>query len=341
MPITIRDVAQQAGVSKSTISRYLNGRYECMSLETRQRIARVIAELGYRPNAVARSLKQKRTHTVGAIVANILNPFSTSIIRGVEDYCKKHGFNLILCNADDDPVKEREYIEMLTAKQIDGLIINTTGGNNPLVKEVNASVPVVLIDRKAPEMGLDTVTVDSDLGARLAIGHLVGLGHRRIAMFTLPCDQVSPRLERVRGYQAALAEYNIPFRPELLVETDTQLETVTAKVRELLARAPGERPTAIFGANNLMTMAIVKALKRLGVAIPRDMAVIGFDDWEWAELIDPPITVVAQPVYDMGIKAAAVLIKRIKAGKPPKKPATVVFAPQLVVRASCGELLNA
>ncbi|MDR3559837.1 MAG: LacI family DNA-binding transcriptional regulator [Negativicutes bacterium] len=335
MPITIVDVARQAGVSKSTVSRYLNNKYECMSGETRERIAGVIAELDYHPNAVARSLKQKKTHTVGAIIANILNPFSTSVIRGIEDYCKKSGFNLILCNADDDPTKEKEYIEMLTAKQIDGLIINTTGRNNDIVCAVNQSLPVVLIDRKVPEINIDTVAVDNIKGAALAITHLVRQGYRRIAMFTLPYDSISPRRERVQGYRQALAEHGIAFQSELLVETAPEAETVREKLLALMAGS--REPLAIFGMNNLMTMAIIKALKKMNVNIPRDIALLGFDDWEWAELLDPPITVVRQPTYQIGWRAATLLIKRAKSRGRQQRPSLVVFEPELVARRSCRE----
>lgn len=338
MEITINDVARAAGVSKSTISRYLNGRYEGMSDETRERIAGIVAELDYRPNALARSLKQKRTHTVGAIVANILNPFSTSVIRGVEDYCKQSGFSLILCNADEDPQKEKEYLEMLTDKQIDGLIINTTGRNNDLITAINRKMPVVLIDRKVPEINADTVCVDNIGGSAAGIDHLLRLGHRKVAMFTLPCDDVSPRLERVQGYKQALAAGGVPFTPHLLVETEPQEEAVQRELAALLAG--GEKPTAVFGANNLMTIAVIKALRRLNVAIPGGMAVLGFDDWEGAELVEPPVTVIAQPTYDIGVKAAALLLNRIKTGKAKKKPyrpSHALFQPTLVIRKSCGE----
>ena len=306
-----------------------------MSAETRERIAGVIAEMDFRPNALARSLKQKRTHTLAAIVANILNPFSTSVIRGAEDYCKKSGMNLILCNADEDPRKEREYIEMLLAKQVDGLIINTTGHNNQLIKAVSANTPVVLIDRKVPEIQCDTVSVDGMGGSRLAIGHLVGLGQRRIAMLTQPFANISPREERVQGYKAALAEQGLVFDPALLVETDPEETVVTQKIKALIDAK--ERPGAIFCGNNLIAMAAVKALKRLGLSMPKDIAVLGFDDWEWAALIDPPITVVAQPDYKMGSKAAAMVIKRIKTGKIGEKPSIVIYQPELIVRKSCGE----
>lgn len=335
MPVTIKDVAARAGVSKTTVSHYLNGRYDSMSKETKENIAQVVEELGYRPNALARSLKQKKTHTVGAIVANILNPFSTSMIRGVEDYCNQHGFSLILCNADEDPIKEREYLEVLADKQVDGLIINTTGHNNELVKSLNLHLPVVLIDRKVPEINTDTVTSDSRKGVQLMIDHLIRQGRREIAFFTMPCQEVSPRLERVFGYKQALATHGIACKPHLLVETALDEASIISAIKTVLA-APVP-PAVIFGANNLMTMAVVKALKNLAVAIPQDIAVVGFDDWEWAELIDPPVTVVSQPTYAMGQEAAALLIKRLKSKKNRRKPAVILFDPELVVRKSCGE----
>jgi LacI family kdg operon repressor len=338
MSVTIAEVARIAGVSKSTVSRYLNGLYDHMGADTKERIAQVIAELDYRPNALARSLKQKRTHTVGAIVANILNPFSTSIIRGIEDTLKEAGFNLILCNADDDPAKERDYVNTLVDKQIDGLIINTTGCNNELIAQVNQHTPIVLIDRKVPDIHIDTVTVDSAKGVRQAVDHMIALGHTRIAMFTLPYDHVSPRLERVRAYQAALAAHGLPIREEWLVQTTAEEEAILGNLQLLLtAEAGADKPTGIFCANNLITMSVMKAIKKLGIAIPGEIAVLGFDDWEWAQLIDPPVTVVAQPVYDMGNKAAALLLKRMKGGRSSKKPITIQFEPQLLKRKSCGE----
>lgn len=335
MPITISDIAVQAGVSKSTVSRYLNERYDCMSQGTRDRIAAVIEATGYRPNALARSLKQKKTHTIAAIVANILNPFSTSVIRGIEDYCQQAGFNLILCNADDRPAKERQYVDILDAKQIDGLIINTTGKNNPLLAAISQKMPVVLIDRKAPELQCDTVTVDSAAGVKAAIDHLVRQGRDKIAMLTLPYRAVSPRLERVQGYREALGANGIPYREDWLLETDATEAAVEKTLAALFARP--DKPSALFGVNNLMTMAIVKVLKRLKLKVPQDVAVIGFDDWEWAAQIEPPVTVVAQPAYDMGKKAAALLISRLQGKKPDRKPAVVMYKPELIVRKSCGE----
>jgi len=307
-----------------------------MSAETRKRISAVISELDYRPNALARSLKQKKTHTIAAVIANIMNPFSTSVIRGAEDCCKDSGFNLILCNADDNPGKEKEYLEILMAKQIDGLIINTTGHNNPMLKEVTARIPIVLIDRKAPELNSDTVTVNNLQGVKLAIDHLIHLGYMNIAMFIQPLQGVSPRWERVEGYKQALARHGLPYRPELLFETDFAAENVTACLNTFLGMGLA-KPLAVFSGNNLMTMAIIKALKAMGLAFPADLAVIGFDDWEWAPLLDSPVTVVSQPAYEMGRKAAAMLIARLKGKKNARKPSLIVYEPELIIRKSCGE----
>lgn len=306
-----------------------------MSPETRERIALVIAELEYRPNALARSLKQKRTHTIAAIVANILNPFSTSVIRGAEDCCKKAGMNLILCNADDDPAKEKEYVEMLLSKQVDGLIINTTGFNNLYIKDVSMHTPVVLIDRKVPEIQCDTVAVNGSAGSRIAVDHLLKLGHRRIVMFTLPYQGISPREERVEGFKQALSLHSLPMDPWPVIETEADEQLIAGHIARLMKAS--NAPSAIFGANNLITMAAIKAIKTLKLAIPEDIAVIGFDDWEWAPLMETPVTVVAQPTYAMGEKAAATLLKRIKSGKLNKKPVLIVYEPELIPRKSCGE----
>lgn len=335
MPVTISDIASQAGVSKSTISRYLNGRYDCMSISTREKISEVIAAADYRPNALARSLKQKRTHTIAAVVANIMNPFSTSMIRGIEDFCQQAGFNLILCNADDQPVKEKSYLEMLLAKQVDGLIINTTGQSNDLMRSVCSQMPVVLIDRRVPELACDTVTLDNIKGVGLLIDHLVSLGRRDIALFTLPFEAVSPRSERVRGYKDALERHGIAFNPDLLIESSTNEFAVREQLTALFAR--GLKPNAVFGFNNLMTIAIIKAVKAMGLVIPDDIAVIGFDDWEWAPLIQPPVTVVDQPAYEMGSQAATFLIARIQGKRVGKRPVVSVFEPKLIIRSSCGE----
>ena len=339
LAVTINDVARAAGISKSTVSQYLNGRFEFMSFETRQKIKQVIEDLDYRPNALARSLKQKKTHTVAAIVSSILNPFMTNTIRGAEDFCKEKDFNLILCNADDDPDQELSYIQTLAAKQIDGVIISTTGRNNQALKTMNLSgMPVVLFSRHVPEIGADTVCVDNRRGIELGIRHLMAHGHRKIAFFVLPHSDspVTPRRDRAQAYCDLIKEYGLECQPEWLVETANDEAVLNARLDELLSGSTS-RPTALFGANDLMTMSLVRVLANRGLRIPQDMAVLGFDDWEWAPYLQTPITVVAQPSYEMGRRAMERLILRIQGKSGDVAPVLEYYAPELIVRNSCGE----
>lgn len=338
MSVTINDVARKAGISKSTVSQYLNGRFEFMSEETQQRIRNIIADMEYRPNALARSLKQKKTNTVAAVVSSILNPFMTNTIRGAEDYCKESGFNLILCNADDDPRQELEYIHTLESKQIDGMIISTTGRNNEALKELNRSgTPVVLFSRHIPELGVDAVTVNNRRGMEMGIRHLIAQGHRQIAFFVLPYREtpVTPRRERAQAYIDLMVEYDLPVRADWLVETSNE-EAILSKQLDCLLEGPGLKPTALFGANDLMTMSLVRLLANRRMRVPEDMAVIGFDDWEWAPYLSPPITVVAQPSYEMGRRATERLVQRIQKKLEPG-PVVEYYEPELIIRRSCGE----
>ena len=295
--------------------------------------------MGYRPNALARSLKQKKTHTLAAVVSSILNPFMTNTIRGAEDFCKEAGFNLILCNADDDPRQELTYLHTLASKQIDGLIISTTGRNNEALRDLNLNgTPVVLFSRYVPEIGVDTITVDNKLGIRLGIRHLMSLGHRKIAFFVLPYLEIpaTPRRERAQAYRDLLVEYDLPRDESWLVQIDCEENLLTEQVDRLL-QASDNRPTAIFGANDLMTMSIVRVLVKKGIRVPQDVAVIGFDDWEWAPYLNPSITVVAQPSYAMGRRAIERLVGRIKNQYGDVGPELEQYEPELIIRRSCGE----
>lgn len=311
-----------------------------MSVETRNRIQEVIAEMEYRPNALARSLKQKKTHTIAAVVSSILNPFMTNTIRGAEDYCKEAGFHLILCNADDDPQQELDYLHTLASKQVDGILISTTGRNNAVLQEMNGSgTPVVLFSRHVPDIGVDTVTVDNRAGIGMGIRHLMAQGHSRIAFFVLPYSErlVTPRRERAQAYQDCLREAGLPFHAEWLVETSNEETVLGARMDRLLQGRPEMRPTALFGANDLMTMSLVRLIKNKGLRIPEDMAVMGFDDWEWAPYLLPPITVVAQPSYEMGRRATERLVQRIRGQLTDSPPLLEYYEPSLIMRSSCGE----
>lgn len=340
MSPNINDVAQKAGVSKSTVSQYLSGRYEYMGADTRERIKEIIESIGYRPNALARSLKNKSTNSVAVIVSSVLNPFFTSIIRGAEDYCKKAGFNLILCNADGDPAKEREYIETLLPKQIDGFLIATTEQNNDYIRNVDKHTPVVLAGRNVPDIGTDAVSVNNFSGISMGVEHLLSLGHRKIALFVLPYSTIkaTPRSERVQAFKTVIKNRDHPGIIDWIVEVENDEELIRQKANELLSLGEN-RPTAFFGANDIMTITLFKVLKQMGVKLPQELALIGFDDWEWAALLDPPISAVAQPTYQMGYDAAELLVARINNKNILPKPQIAVYEPTLVARRSCGEEL--
>ena len=198
--ITMADVAKHANVSKSTVSQYVNKRFDYMSKETKNRIEETIRVLDYRPNILARSLKQKSTTTIGVIVANILHTFSSQIIRTVEDICNEADFHVMVCNADDDPIKEKKYIEMLRAKQVDGIIILPTGVNIDLYKEmVHSKYPVVFVDRTVPDVPIPSVMLDNEKAGEIAVQHFIDNGFERIGIITNIIKNVTPRKERVKG----------------------------------------------------------------------------------------------------------------------------------------------
>ncbi|MDY0393562.1 LacI family DNA-binding transcriptional regulator [Virgibacillus halophilus] len=206
--VTISDVAKHAGVSKSTVSQFLNKRYDYMALETKDKIEKAIEELKYHPNMMARSLKVKSTKTVGVIVANILHEFTTQIIRAIEDVCQQVDFHIIVCNADDDPMKEEKYITMLYGKQVDGIIIFPTGGNIELYKRLqDYNFPIVFMDRFIPEIGIDSVLLDNEMASAMAIEEFVNRGYQSAGIITTSViKNVTPRLERISGYKKSNCE---------------------------------------------------------------------------------------------------------------------------------------
>ncbi|GAB7387849.1 LacI family DNA-binding transcriptional regulator [Bacillaceae bacterium] len=340
--VTMADVAKKAGVSKSTVSQYLNKRYDYMSEKTRQKIEQAIKELGYQPNFVARSLKQKRTFTIGVIVANILHAFSTQVIRAIEDVCQQNDFHVIVCNADDDPGKEKKYIDMLRGKQVDGLIVFPTGGNVGLYSAlVEQNFPLVFMDRIVEGLSVDTILLDNHKAAYLAVQHFIAKGHRRIGMLTTSLlRHVTPRLERIEGYKRALRDHGIPVREEYV--KGLEIGELQGAMAQMLALE--EPPTAILAGNDLTLMEILKFAKERGVRIPADLALIGIDDVPFAGIYTPPLTTVAQPAFAMGKQAASILLEKIRGAHEEEgaegagedaRPRIFRYEPELIVRRSC------
>lgn len=325
---TIYDVARRAEVSPATVSRVVNG-HANVDPALADRVRRAMRELDYRPNAVARNLRRSRTTLWAVIIPDIGNPFFTSLVRGVEDVAQGAGYSVVLCNTDDDPGKEDQYVNAALAEQMAGVIISPSGRATHVNRLVDARVPVVVIDRQLRDARADTVLVDNEHGAELATTHLIEAGYQRIACITGPRD-VFTAARRLRGYQRALREHGRAFHEDMVRYADFREEGGYRAMASLLTVQP--RPDAVFAGNNLMTVGAVECLVDSGVAVPAEVGVVGFDDVPWAHLVRPSLTTVAQPTYELGRTAAQLLSQRI--AEPDRAPSTITLETKLQIRDS-------
>lgn len=328
--VTIIDVARAAGVSKTTVSRYLSGQYYALSESTRAKIKEVIEQLHYRPNQMARGLKRDRSYLIGMVVADITNPYSTAVLRGAEDVCKKKGYSMMICNTDNDPAKEREYIFMLQSHRIDGLVINTTGHNNEFLRELaNDRIPVVLVDRKVPELGFDTIGLDNEQATKEVLHFILKQGYKRIALFSEPLAGISSRQERATVFTSVLTQYGYAHD---LYEVDLHSpEQLNKKLDHFLKQTEGNK-RAILAANGVVMLKLIRTLQLKGIKIPEDLAVAGFDDTEWTPLIGSGITTIAQPTYQIGVTAMERVFQRLEGDTSPAQ--NIAFSGKLIVRGS-------
>lgn len=333
MPVTLRDVAEQAGVSPMTVSRVINGGTS-VNVKTRERVQKVIGELGYLPNTIARSLSHRTSGTLAVLVPDVANPFFMLILRGVESVARQHGYRVMLCNTESDLALEDAYIQDMLAHQIDGLVIAPTSDNSRrhLRLPQQHHVPLVLIDRTVDGVECDVVLGDNVGGAQQLVEHLVAAGHRRIAMICGPLD-VSTSRDRLQGYRQALDAGGAEDDPQLVVEAQVNVLGGYAAIQQVLLL--DSRPTAVFTVNNLVAVGAVQAMREHGLEVPRDLALVCFDDIELASQLLPFLTVMAQPAETFGTIAAQLLIERI-AGRTTERPRRVVLTPELVVRTSSG-----
>ncbi len=335
--ITIRDVAKLAGVAPITVSRVVN-RLPGVTDATRARVEKAIADLHYVPNAMAKSLRSKQTHTIALVLSDVTNPFWTTVARGVEDVAAQRGFHVILCNTDENREKEAKYIGILLERRVDGIIIAaTTSEKKNLAPLKRQNVSCVLIDRRVEGFKADAVRSDGITGARHLVEHLLNLGHRHIAIVMGP-EHVSTSDERFEGFCQALQEHGLSVEPNLVKLGSYKQDTSDQIVSELLLARP--RPTAIFAFNNLMAVGVLKALREAGLGVPEDMALVCFDDIPHASLIYPFLTVCAQDANKMGVVSAELLIDRIQGKAHPRKFREIILDTQLIVRKSCGQGLH-
>lgn len=330
---TIGEVARLAEVSKTTVSRYLNGRFEFMSAETRKRIQQVIEQLEYRPNNLARSLKSNRSGLIGVLVADISSPFSSILVKGIGDTCKQRGFQTIIANTDNEPQKELEYIHALMDNRVEGLIVNITGENNEFLLDLRAQgIPVVLADRPMHELRLDTVTSNNFDMTYETMKHLREQGFRRVAFFTQEVSGVLTRLARREAFQKACQDFFQTDGQEWIHVIDPSDVSGMAKGLQQFLKQSTE-PSAAFAVNGVTLLSLVQAVRELELQMPTDIGVCGYDDWGWAALIPPGITVISQPSYKVGVEAAKRLILQIQ-GKRNLKPKLIELPSELIVRGS-------
>lgn len=326
------DVAQKANVSKSTVSQFLNQRYEFMGVKTKQRIEKAIEELGYQPNMIARSLKQKSSTTVGVIVANISHEFSTRIIQVIEHSLHQLNYHVIVCNAEDNPEKEKKYIDMLLAKQVDGLIIFPTSTNVNVYNELNVQdFPLVFIDRFVPEVEVPTIMLDNKQALCLAVKELDRAGYERVGILTnSTIFNVAPRVERIEGFKQACRKYGLPVDETFIRGVETG--KMTEELRGIFQSH--EPPEALVAGNDLVLMDILKYARDHHLRIPDDLAIIAVDDVSFSSIYNPAITTIAQPIEKMGEKASEILIEKILGNKNIEKD-IIRFPAALVKRSSC------
>jgi LacI family transcriptional regulator len=333
---TIVDVAKRAGVAAITASRVVNDSGP-VSARVRARVEQAVAELGYVPNSVARSLRLKRTDTIALVLTDITNPFFTTVARGVEDAASDAGLMLIVCNTDERDADEQRYVDMLLQRQVDGiLLVPARSGAAAIEQCTRQDTPVVVLDRRLKERVADVVRGDSKGGAYELGRLLASLGHRTTAVLSGP-RAVSTADDRVVGFRAALAEAG-GIQPPRVYRGEYTIESGREMARRALASTP--RPTALFAANNFIAIGLLQELDEMRVRVPEDVAVVGFDDLPSAMVTFPFLTVAAQPAYEMGQRSVAMLLERLSGGATSTFREVVLPTP-LVIRRSSGDALAA
>jgi len=326
---TMKQVAERAGVSISTVSHVINNT-RVVSDGVRQRVLGIIDEMRYIPSAVARSLKNDKTHTIGVLVPNSSNPYFAELIRWIEDAAFQLGYNIILCNAHGAAHKQTACLRLLMEKRIDGLVLVASGADDeqgPLPG--HETVPIVQLERALPGLDADLVQARQEEGGYAATRHLIELGHRHIACVSGPADLPRTR-ERVGGFVRAMEEAGLAVTPESIVQDEFTSAGGHAAFTRLLARP--RRPTAVFVTSDLMALGGLCAAGAAAVRVPAQLSVVGYDDIAGARYALPPLTTVAPPKHDMAWLAIELLIDRIRGGQAPLR--NTALASTLVVRAS-------
>ena len=330
--VTLKDVARLAGVHPGTASRALNAETrELVNEGTAERVLATAAELGYRPNPIARGLKTSRSYTVGVLIPDLMNPLFPPIVRGIQDRLEEAAYTPLIANTDNDPDRERADFEAMRARQVDGLITATARRDHGLPNGLeNVAFPVVLVNRRLEDGTRPSVVADDRAGIRLAVEHLVSLGHRRIAHLAGP-QELSTGYLRREGFVDAMRSAGLEPDPELILVGSAFVESEGERLCRELLDGKGDA-TAIVAGNDLMALGCYDAFVERGIDCPGEVSVVGFNDMPFAAWFDPPLTTVRLPHYEIGARAADLLLEQLR--DPAVEPAQVVLPPELVIRRS-------
>lgn len=333
--VRMLDVARHAGVSETTVSHVLNGTRKVRPA-TADAVHRAIQALGYEPNSVAQSLARSSTRSLGVALSDLGNHYCAELVQGIEAATSARGYTLLLADTHDSPAEELQAVRELQQRRVDGILLATTEiePNESLLHLARHETPVVLIDRLSSLLH-DQVGVENRRSTAKLVAHLVALGHSRIG-FLCGLDHVATSRERLEGYRSGLKSAGLAFRADLVRQGGSQTGPARVATHELLALR--ERPTALIAANNLMTLGAMRALHEAEMNVPNDMAVVSFDDFEWADIFSPRLTTMAQPTAEIGATAVQLLLDRID--QPDRAPRTIRLKPELRVRDSCGTRLS-
>jgi LacI family transcriptional regulator len=329
---TLKEVAHLANVSTATVSNVINNT-KFVSEDIKKQVFDAMEALNYRPNEIAKSLRVKQSKLIGILISDIANGFISNVVKGIENTLSEKGYNVLLCSTDSDITKEKEYLDVLMGKRIDGLIISSSAGTgdhyNDLLK---AKVPLVFLNRCPDHFPSNMVMTNNIKGAYQATEHLIKHGYKKIAVITGPLHFSTGR-DRFIGYQRALEDYGIPFKKEMVFEGNFDIESGYERTKEILESDISAE--AIFISNNSMSLGAYKYIKDKGLKIPQDIAIYGYDDPEWADVVNPPLSGIRQPAYELGIHAANNIMDTIS-GISTEAREIIYLDPEMVIRNSCG-----
>ncbi len=322
---SIKDVAKTAGVSTATVSRVL-ANHSRIKEETRQRVREAVEQLNYRPNLIARSLRVQKSARIGLVVSDIRNPFFTAIGRAVEDSAYEQGYSILMCNTDENPEKEELYLNLLHDENVAGIIYSPTQKFSTKLSTFNSNIPFVIIDRAVNMKQADMVLLDNVAAGYELTKHLIENGYRKVAGLFGNASTTAP--ERNQGFRKALSEYQLKPAGEYFIPP--RIKQGYEITVGLLSQS--HRPDAIFTSNSLLTAGAFQAIRGSHLKVPNDVALVGFDETTWGELVDPPITLIAQPTEEIGRTATELLFQRIE--EPTRSPKTVILQGTLIARGS-------